>query len=89
MTDFGLINTPSKYLQQFSHQYGDIADYLISEKVDSSQFSNYRYGIDVDGNSNFWGAFFQKCYQDLSSSKFNLIQILDSGIIRELLTVGF
>lgn len=60
MLDFGLINTPPKYLERVTQEFGHLPDYLISERVDPEEFANYRYGIDVDGNSNSWGGFYTK-----------------------------
>ena len=60
MLDFGLINTPSKYLDRVHQEFGFIPDWLASQRVDHDEFANYRYGIDVDGNSNSWGGFFTK-----------------------------
>ena len=60
MLDFGLVDTPPKYLERVTQEFGHLPDYLISERVDPEEFANYRYGIDVDGNSNSWGGFYTK-----------------------------
>lgn len=59
--DFGIVNTPQAFLKQLEDEYGEVPKFARAvPKVCSDTFSQYRYGIDVDGNSNSWGGFFTK-----------------------------
>lgn len=59
--DFGIIDTPKTLLNSLRDKLGDIPKFALpAERVSPETFSLYRYGVDVDGNSNSWGGFFTK-----------------------------
>lgn len=59
--DFGIINTPEPLLKKLERELGEIPAFAQSAaRVSPDTFARYRYGVDVDGNSNSWGGFFTK-----------------------------
>ncbi|WP_371223614.1 hypothetical protein [Roseovarius sp. 2305UL8-3] len=59
--DFGIIDTPDPVLKQLMEELGEIPEFAQpATRVSPDTFSLYRYGVDVDGNSNSWGGFFTK-----------------------------
>ena len=59
--DFGIINTPQHFLDRLARELGGIPSFAQpAARVSPDTFSRYRYGVDVDGNSNSWGGFFTK-----------------------------
>lgn len=59
--DLGITNTSQRLLDELAKTYGAVPDFAQPATwVSTDTFSHYRYGVDVDGNSNSWGGFFTK-----------------------------